>query len=165
MRKLAMALLLSATLPAFASVEADFNNGSTPAQILAAATANCEAASCAELAQKAVAELIAAGADIKTVIEAATASGSVLSAEQVVATATVAAVKAGKSVADVKIAAQDAGVSDAAISTGFTVAATDPVIANNPTVTAELVSELPATAAEGGDTVVVADNTTTDILP
>jgi hypothetical protein len=120
MRNLAMALLLSATLPVFASVEADLKNGSSAADIIAAATAGCEGASCAD---QAVADLIAAGVSLEVVIAAAIDSG--LSQAQAVASVTVAAVSAGQTVATVMSAAQDAGVSDAVVVQGVTAAGTD----------------------------------------
>jgi hypothetical protein len=120
MRKLALTLLLGASLPAFASVEADIKSGLSAASIIEAATANCEGPTCAD---QVVADLIAAGVKLDVVISAAVKSG--LSEAQAVATVTVAAVKSGKTVASVMAAAQKAGVSNAVVIQGVAAAGTD----------------------------------------
>ncbi len=168
MRKLAMALLLSATLPAFASVESDLKSGSSAADIIAAATANCEGASCAD---QAVADLIAAGVSLEVVIAAAIDSG--LSQAQAVATVTTAAVSSGQTVAAVMSAAQDAGVSDAVVIQGVAAAGTDTVTiqaaaaANNISPADVIAGETAGapTAAPSSEPVVVIAETTPEALP
>jgi len=96
MRKLALALLLSVTLPAFASVEADLKNGLSAADALKNATAGCETASCEE---QAITDLLAAGVSLKVVLAAVIDSG--LSTTAAVAIVTTAAAKVGISAADV----------------------------------------------------------------
>ena len=169
MRKLAMALLLSATLPAFASVESDLKSGSSAADIIAAATANCEGASCAE---QAVADLIAAGVSLEVVIAAAIDSG--LSQAQAVATVTTAAVSSGQTVAAVMSAAQDAGVSDAVIVQGAAAAGTDTATlqaaaASNGISPADVIAGQSAGAPTAGgpapEPVVVVAETTPEALP
>ncbi len=96
MRKLALALLLSVTLPAFASVEADLKNGLSAADALKNATASCETASCEE---QAITDLLAAGVSLKVVLAAVIDSG--LDTTAAVAIVTTAAAKIGISATDV----------------------------------------------------------------
>ena len=72
MRKLAMALLLSATLPAFASVQSDLESGVSAADAFAAANASCDTAACTD---QVLADLFAAGVAVKDILTIATAAG------------------------------------------------------------------------------------------
>jgi hypothetical protein len=125
MRKLALTLLLGASLPAFASVEADIKSGLSAASIIEAATAGCEGPTCAD---QVIADLIAAGVTLDVVISAAVKSG--LSEAQAVANVTTIAVKTGKTVAAVMKAAQKAGVSDSVVIQGVSAAGVDSVTLN-----------------------------------
>ena len=72
MRKLAMALLLSASLPAFASVQSNLEGGASAADAFAAANASCETAACTD---QVLADLFAAGVAVKDILAIATAAG------------------------------------------------------------------------------------------
>ncbi len=72
MRKLALTLLLAASLPAFASVQSDLNGEMSAADAFTKANAGCETAACTE---QVLAELLAAGVSIKDVLAIAISSG------------------------------------------------------------------------------------------
>ena len=72
MRKLAMALLLSAALPAFASVQSDLTSGVSAADAFAAANASCDTAACTD---QVLADLFAAGVAVKDILAIATDAG------------------------------------------------------------------------------------------
>ncbi len=72
MRKLAMALLLSATLPAIASVQSDIDSGLSAADAFSTANASCDTSACTE---QVLADLFAANVSIEAVLAIAANTG------------------------------------------------------------------------------------------
>ena len=72
MRKLAMALLLSAALPALASVQSDIDGGMSATDAFTAANASCDTAACTD---QVLADLLAAGVTVKDALAIAINSG------------------------------------------------------------------------------------------